>query len=153
MANPWDDAYSRYANQARSGDITADFIRENYGGLEGMKSEKGNSFADRVIAIHQELEDQRKKYKVPISAGQIGEADTLWDTALRLAETGTDSLYDLGQRKKEGHCSKWPHHRLSWLCYCQLFGNRNSPFVSLVVLLIAASVAELVRFATIENLI
>ena len=101
MANPWDDAYSRYANQARSGDITADFIRENYGGLEGMKSEKGNSFADRVIAIHQELEDQRKKYKVPISAGQIGEADTLWDTALRLAETGTDSLYDLGQRKKE----------------------------------------------------
>ena len=101
MANPWDDAYSKYANQARSGDITADFIRKNYGGLEGMKSEKGNSFADRVIAIHQELEDQRKKYKVPTSGGQIGEADTVWDMAFRLAETGTDSLYDLGQRNKE----------------------------------------------------
>lgn len=101
MANPWDDAYSQYANQARSGDITADFIRKTYGGLEGMKSEKGNSFADRVIAIHQELEDQRKTYKVPISGGQIGEADTVWDTAFRLAETGTDSLYDLGQRAVE----------------------------------------------------
>ncbi len=101
MANPWDDAYSQYANQARSGDITADFIRKTYGGLEGMKSEKGNSFADRVIAIHQELEDQRKKYKVPTSGGQIGEADTVWDTAFRLAETGTDSLYDLGQRQVE----------------------------------------------------
>lgn len=100
MANPWDDAYSQYANRARSGDITADFIRETYGPLGG-KSEKGNSFADRVIAIHQELEDQRKKYKVPISGGQIGEADTVWDTAFRLAETGTDSLYDLGQRQKE----------------------------------------------------
>jgi hypothetical protein len=105
MANPWDEAYSQYANQARSGDITADFIRKTYGGLEGMKSEKGNSFADRVIAIHQELEDQKKKYKVPTSAGKIGEADTVWDTAFRLAETGTDSLYDLGQRQKEvvGH--------------------------------------------------
>jgi hypothetical protein len=101
MANPWDEAYSQYANQAQSGDITADFIRKTYGGLEGGKSEKGNSFADRVIAIHQELEDQRKKYKVPISGGQIGEADTVWDTAFRLAETGTDSLYDLGQRQKE----------------------------------------------------
>lgn len=100
MANPWDDAYSQYANRARSGDITADFIRETYGPLGG-KSEKGNSFADRVIAIHQELEDQRKKYKVPISGGQIGEADTVWDTAFRLAETGTDSLYDLGQREVE----------------------------------------------------
>jgi hypothetical protein len=100
MANPWDDAYSQYANRARSGDITADFIRETYGPLGG-KSEKGNSFADRVIAIHQELEDQRKKYKVPTSGGQIGEADTVWDTAFRLAETGTDSLYDLGQRQKE----------------------------------------------------
>ena len=101
MANPWDEAYSQYANQARSGDITADFIRKTYGGLEGMKSEKGNSFADRVIAIHQELEDQKKKYKVPTSAGKIGEADTVWDTAFRLAETGTYSLYDLGQRQKE----------------------------------------------------
>jgi len=101
MANPWDEAYSQYANQARSGDITADFIRKTYGNLEGGKSEKGNSFADRVIAIHQELEDQKKKYKVPTSAGKIGEADTVWDTAFRLAETGTDSLYDLGQRKKE----------------------------------------------------
>lgn len=100
MANPWDEAYSQYANRARSGDITADFIRETYGPLGG-KSEKGNSFADRVIAIHQELEDQRKKYKVPTSGGQIGEADTVWDTAFRLAETGTDSLYDLGQRQKE----------------------------------------------------
>ena len=102
MANPWDDAYSQYANQARSGDITADFIRKTYGGLEGGKSEKGNSFADRVIAIHQELEDQRKRYKAPVSGGQIGEKDTVWDTAFRLAETGTDSLYDLGQRTKEG---------------------------------------------------
>jgi len=101
MANPWDEAYSQYANQAQSGDITADFIRKTYGGLEGGKSEKGNSFADRVIAIHQELEDQKKKYKVPTSAGKIGEADTVWDTAFRLAETGTDSLYDLGQRQKE----------------------------------------------------
>jgi len=51
MANPWDDAYSQYADQARSGDITADFIRKTYGPLGG-NSEKGNSFADRVIAIH-----------------------------------------------------------------------------------------------------
>jgi hypothetical protein len=80
--------------------MTADFIREIYGPLGG-KSEQGNSFADRVIAIHQELEDQKKKYKVPTSGGQIGEADTVWDTAFRLAETGTDSLYDLGQRQVE----------------------------------------------------
>ena len=100
MANPWDEAYSQYSNQLRSGDMTADFIREIYGPLGG-KSEQGNSFADRVIAIHQELEDQKKKYKVPTSGGQIGEADTVWDTAFRLAETGTDSLYDLGQRQVE----------------------------------------------------
>jgi hypothetical protein len=101
MANPWDDAYSQYSDQARSGDITADFIRKTYGGLEGGKSEKGNSFADRVIAIHEELLAQNKKYKVPVSGGQIGEADTVWDTAFRLAETGTDSIYDLGQRTVE----------------------------------------------------
>lgn len=100
MANPWDDAYSKYADQARSGDITANFIRDLYGPLGG-KSEKGNSFADRVIAIHQELEDQRKKYKVPVSGGDIGTGDTVWDTAFRLAETGTDSIYDLGQRTVE----------------------------------------------------
>lgn len=98
--NPWDDAYSKYADQIRSGDMSADFIRKTYGSLGG-NSEKGNSFADRVIAIHQELLEQGKKYKVPVSGGQIGEADTIWDTAFRLAETGTDSIYDLGQRTKE----------------------------------------------------
>jgi hypothetical protein len=66
-----------------------------------MKSAKGNSFADRVIAIHEELLAQNKKYKVPVSGGQIGEDDTVWDTAFRLAETGTDSIYDLGQRTVE----------------------------------------------------
>ena len=100
MANPWDDAYSKYADQLRSGDMSADFIRKTYGSLGG-NSEKGNSFADRVIAIHDELVNQGKKYKVPVSGGQIGEADTIWDTAFRLAETGTDSIYDLGQRTKE----------------------------------------------------
>jgi hypothetical protein len=100
MANPWDDAYSQYSDKARSGDITADFIRDVYGPLGG-NSEKGNSFADRVIAIHEELLAQNKKYKVPVSGGQIGEADTVWDTAFRLAETGTDSIYDLGERYGE----------------------------------------------------
>lgn len=100
MANPWDEAYSQYDKRLREGEMDADFLREVYGPLGG-NSEKGNSFADRVIAIHQELEDQRKKYKTPVSGGQIGEKDTIWDTAFRLAETGTDSLYDLGQRTVE----------------------------------------------------
>ena len=72
MANPWDDAYSQYDKRLREGEMDADFIREIYGPL-GRESEKGNSFADRVIAIHQELEEQRKKYKTPVSGGQIGE--------------------------------------------------------------------------------
>lgn len=100
MANPWDDAYSQYDKRLREGEMDADFIREIYGPL-GRESEKGNSFADRVIAIHQELEEQRKKYKTPVSGGQIGEEDAIWDTAFRLAETGTDSIYDLGQRTVE----------------------------------------------------
>ena len=100
MANPWDDAYSQYDKRLREGDMDADFLREVYGPL-GRESEKGNSFADRVIAIHQELEEQRKKYKTPVSGGQIGEEDAIWDTAFRLAETGTDSIYDLGQRTVE----------------------------------------------------
>ena len=100
MANPWDDAYSQYDKRLREGDMDADFLREIYGPLGG-ESEKGNSFADRVIAIHQELEGQRKKYKTPVSGGDIGEKDTVWDTAFRLAETGTDSHYDLGQRTVE----------------------------------------------------
>lgn len=100
MANPWDDAYSQYDKRLREGEMDADFLREVYGPLGG-KSEKGNSFADRVIAIHQELEAQGKKFKVPVSGGNIGKEDTIWDTAFRLAETGTDSIYDLGQRTVE----------------------------------------------------
>ena len=103
MANPWDDAYSQYADQLQSGDMTADFIRKTYGGLEGGKSEKGLSFADRVIAIHEELEAQQQRAggKIPVSGGRIGADDAVWDTAFRLAETGTDSIYDLGQRQVE----------------------------------------------------
>jgi len=102
MANPWDKAYSQYFNQLRSGEVTADFIREIYGPLGG-KSEQGNSFADRVIAIHQELLDQQQRAggKIPIAGGSIGKDDAVWDMAFRLAETGTDSLYDLGQRQVE----------------------------------------------------
>jgi hypothetical protein len=108
MANPWDDAYSKYSKQLKSGDITADFIRETYGGLRGTdplgrEFKEGYTFADRVIAIHQELLDQQQRAggKIPISGGNIGKDDAAWDTAFRLAQTGTDSIYDIGQRTKE----------------------------------------------------
>jgi hypothetical protein len=100
MAKSWDEAYHKYSARLQDGDIDADFIRTIYGPLGG-NSEKGNSFADRVIAIHEELEAQRQKFKIPYSGGKIGKADSVWDTAFRLAETGTDSLYDLGQRTKD----------------------------------------------------
>lgn len=100
MAKSWDEAYHKYAARLQDGEMDADFFRELYGPLGG-NSEKGNSFADRVIAIHEELEFQRQKFNIPYSGGKIGKDDSVWDMAFRLAETGTDSLYDLGQRTKD----------------------------------------------------
>jgi len=93
--------YEEYARRLREGDMTADLLRSIYTPEEGVKAGQNADFADRVIAIHQELEAQGKKFKVPVSGGDIGAGDALWDTAFRLAETGTSSIYDLGQRQKE----------------------------------------------------
>jgi hypothetical protein len=106
MANTWDEAYGEYNKRMREGDVDADFMREVYGPLGGTDPlgrdfKKGDTFADRVIAIHRELEDQKKKFQVPVSGGDIGSSDAVWDAAFRIAETGTSSLYDLGQRKQE----------------------------------------------------
>lgn len=106
MANTWDEAYGEYNKRMREGDVDADFMREVYGPLGGTDPlgrdfKKGDTFADRVIAIHGELEDQKKKFQVPVSGGDIGSSDAVWDAAFRIAETGTSSLYDLGQREVE----------------------------------------------------
>lgn len=93
--------YEEYAKRLREGDMTADLLRSIYTPEEGAKAGQNEDFADRVIAIHQELLDQQKKFKVPVHGGGIGEDDAVWDTAFRLAETGTSSIYDLGQRTVE----------------------------------------------------
>jgi len=93
--------YEEYAKRLREGDMTADLLRSIYTPEEGSKAGQNADFADRVIAIHQELLDQQKKFKVPVHGGDIGADDAIWDTAFRLAETGTGSIYDLGQREVE----------------------------------------------------
>ena len=93
--------YEEYARRLREGDMTADLLRSIYTSEEGVKAGQNADFADRVIAIHQELLDQQKKFKVPVHGGDIGADDAIWDTAFRLAETGTGSIYDLGQREVE----------------------------------------------------
>jgi hypothetical protein len=49
------------------------------------------------------LLDQQQRFggKIPVAGGSIGKDDAVWDMAFRLAETGTASMYDLGQRTKE----------------------------------------------------
>ncbi len=93
--------YEEYAKRLREGDMTADLLRSIYTPEEGAKAGQNEDFADRVIAIHQELLDQQKKFKVPVHGGDIGEKDAVWDAAFRLAETGTSSIYDLGERYGE----------------------------------------------------
>jgi hypothetical protein len=95
--------YEEYAKRLREGDMTADFLRSLYTPEEGVKAGQREDFADRVTAIHQELLDQQQRAggKIPVAGGSIGKDDAVWDMAFRLAETGTSSLYDLGQRQVE----------------------------------------------------
>lgn len=95
--------YEKYAKSLREGDMTADLLRSIYTPEEGVKAGQNEDFADRVIAIHQELLDQQQRAggKIPVAGGKIGKDDAVWDMAFRLAETGTSSMYDLGQRQVE----------------------------------------------------
>ena len=97
----WDDAYRAYKDQLLKGDVNADFIRSAYEPLS-------KDFADRIVAIHNDLANQQK---ASIGGGKtlgdqwyggdIGKDDATWDMAFRLAETGAGSLYDIGQRQVE----------------------------------------------------
>jgi len=108
MADSWGDAYAKYRQQLQSGDVNADFIKSLYEPLKGTRSEEWDDFADRIINIHKELAAQQqlktesgKTLGEMWYGGKIGKDDATWDMAFRLAETGVDSLYDVGQRMVE----------------------------------------------------
>lgn len=108
MADSWGDAYAKYRQQLQSGDVNADFIKNLYEPLKGTRSEEWDDFADRIINIHKELAAQQqlktesgKTLGEMWYGGDIGKDDATWDMAFRLAESGVDSLYDIGQRQVE----------------------------------------------------
>lgn len=91
----WDKAYEQYSNRLRTGQVDESFFRNLY-------DQVGKDFSDRVVNIYKELKEQRDVQTDQYwYGGGIGKENATWDFAFRLAETGVDSVYDIGQRRVE----------------------------------------------------
>ena len=57
--------------------------------------------SDRAVNIYNELKVQRQATDNAWSSGKLDKENATWDMALRLAETGVGSVYDIGERQVE----------------------------------------------------
>jgi len=97
----WDEAYSKYGDALRSGNISENTIKNLYGGLTDVlqPDDPFKNFSSNIIKIKNEIDAQKKAGTADYwGAGNLASPDSAaWDSAFRLAEKGVGSLYDLKQ--------------------------------------------------------
>lgn len=89
----YDEAYGLYGDLLRSGEISAEKIKDLYGYYSP-------EFTNSIIKIKGEIDQQKKAGTADYwGAGNLASPDAAaWDAAFRLAEKGVGSLYDLKQQ-------------------------------------------------------
>lgn len=88
------NAYDEYVKRLTTGEMNESSFRNVWDQFD-------KDFSNRAVNIYNELKQQRQYTDSSWYGGKIGKENVTWDMALRLAETGVGSVYDIGQRQVE----------------------------------------------------
>lgn len=86
------NAYDEYVKRLTTGEMNESSFRNVWDQFD-------KDFSNRAVNIYNELKQQRQYTDSSWYGGKIGKENVTWDMALRLAETGVGSVYDIGQRE------------------------------------------------------
>lgn len=87
-------AYDDYYKRLTTGEM-------NEASFRNVWDQFNKDLSDRAVNIYNELKVQRQATDNAWSSGRLDKENATWDMALRLAETGVGSVYDIGERMVE----------------------------------------------------